>query len=64
MEKLQYRLRITAQRDWDMVCQQQDILRMESFWTEFSPMDLWETLVVPDTYIFFTDTDGLSFPLS
>jgi len=47
-----------------MVCQQQDILRMESFWTEFSPMDLWETLVVPDTYIFFADTDGLSFPLS
>ena len=63
MEKLQYRPRITAQRDWVVVCQQQDILGMESFWTKFSPMDLWETSVTPDTYI-FADTDGLSFPLS
>ena len=39
MEKLQHRPRFTAQRDRVVVCQQQDILRMESFWTEFPPMD-------------------------
>ena len=45
MEKFQHCARITAQRDRVMVCQQQYILRMESFRTKFPPMDLWETSV-------------------
>ena len=61
MEELQHRPRITAQRDRVVVCQQQDILGMESFWTKFPTMGLWETSVTPDSYI-FADTDDLPFP--
>jgi len=39
LEKLQHRPRITAQRDRVVVCQRQDILRMEGFWSKFTPMD-------------------------
>ena len=39
MENFQYRPQITAQRDRVVVCQQQDIIRVESFWTEFPLMD-------------------------
>jgi len=45
MEELRHRPQIAAQRDRDVVRQQQHALGMEGIWTEFATLDPRETLV-------------------